>query len=87
MEEQLELQETYTTTTLRLILHNDNVNSFQRVIVVIVLLMGYDVIRAEQLATIAHHKGTATLMEGKDIDYLLMMQMLFRNENLTVTIE
>lgn len=53
---------------------------------VIVLLMGYDVIRAEQLATIAHHKGTATLIENKDIDYLLMMQMLFRNENLTVTI-
>lgn len=79
--------ETGVTTDLKLVLHNDDVNPIQRVIILLVMIMGYDTARAEQLATIAHHKGKVCIKEGGNLDYLLQVKGALNNENLTVTLE
>lgn len=75
------------TTDLKLVLHNDDVNPIQRVIILLVMIMGYDTARAEQLATTAHYKGKACIKEGGNLDYLLQVKGALNNENLTVTLE
>lgn len=74
-------------TQLKLVLHNDHINSFERVVIVIIMVMGYDKVRAEQLATLAHYNGKATLLEGGDLNYLMFIQHVFAEENLKTTLE
>lgn len=48
----------------KLILYNDNINSFQLVVVALCAVMGYDEIQAENLALIAHNKNKAVIKTG-----------------------
>lgn len=48
----------------KLVLYNDNINSFQLVVVALCAVMQYDEIQAENLALIAHNKGKAVVKTG-----------------------
>lgn len=85
--EQLTTVETTITTGLKLVLHNDDVNPMERVIVLLVMVMGYDAHRAEQLATLAHYRGKACIKEGGSLTELMEKQAILSSENLTVTLE
>ena len=70
----------------KLIVHNDDENTFKDVIFLLVKFCNHNEIQAEQCALLVHHKGkchvkSGTLEEMKDIKEKLTMN------NLTVTIE
>ncbi len=69
-----------------LVLHNDNIHSFDQVIDAIVEVCFYDAEQAEQCALLAHHTGKYPIKIG-EIDELLMMKDSFIDMGLTVTIE
>lgn len=64
-------QEISTTTVddllneKKLILLNDNKNSFQMVILALYIVMGFDEIQAENLSIIVHNKGKAVIKTGE----------------------
>jgi len=85
-----QLQEEVTTgitTDLKLILWNDDVTPMEQVLFTIILVMGYDNIRAEQLMQLAHNKGKACLKEGGNLDELLWCKEAFGRVGITVTLE
>lgn len=47
-----------------IILHNDDVNTFQHVIQCLVEICGHDPIQAEQCAWIVHHNGKCSVKVG-----------------------
>jgi ATP-dependent Clp protease adapter protein ClpS len=49
----------------KLILLNDNKNSFQMVIMALCIVMGFDKIQAENLSIIVHNKGKAVIKTGE----------------------
>ena len=64
-------QEISTTTVddllneKKLILLNDNKNSFQMVIMALCLVLGFDEIQAENLSIIVHNNGKAVIKTGE----------------------
>ena len=48
----------------KLILYNDDINSFQLVVTALCLVLGFDEIQAEQLSLIANNKGKAVIKTG-----------------------
>jgi Uncharacterized conserved protein len=87
MTQEKETTATEITTNLKLILHNDPVNSFQQVIMVLVAVLRIDAVRAEQLATIAHYKGKAVVKEGGNLDDLMAVASTLGDYGLTVSLE
>ena len=63
-EEETELLEEVVTDQ-RIILFNDDVNTFEHVIESLVELCDHDYIQAEQCAFIIHHKGKCDVMSGE----------------------
>lgn len=64
-----------------LILHNDDINSFDYVIDSLVEICDHSPVQAEQCAMIAHYKGRCTVrsgarMEMKELRYRLIMKGL-----------
>lgn len=69
-----------------LILHNDDVNTFDYVIEVLVDVCGHDPNQAEQCALIAHYKGKCGVKSGT-FDELKPPYNQMLNRQLTVTIK
>ncbi len=51
-----------------IVLHNDDVNTFDHVIQCLVELCGHDPIQAEQCAWIVHHNGRCSVKRGTFIE-------------------
>jgi ATP-dependent Clp protease adaptor protein ClpS len=69
-----------------LILHNDNINSFEYVIETLCGICEHDFIQAEQCAYITHFKGSCEIKIGS-FDMLLSLKNKLENKNLIVTID
>ncbi|TSA38822.1 MAG: ATP-dependent Clp protease adaptor ClpS [Porphyromonadaceae bacterium] len=69
-----------------LVLHNDDVNTFDFVIDSLVEVCGHDPIQAEQCAFITHHQGKCDIKKG-DVIIIKPMQLSLQNRGLMVTID
>jgi len=69
-----------------LILHNDDINSFEFVIDTLIEVCKHDKIQAEQCAFITHYKGKCDIKVG-DYDYLNTFKEQLSSKGLLVTIE
>jgi len=69
-----------------LILHNDDINTFDHVIDVLCEVCEHDAIQAEQCALITHYKGSCDIMIGS-VDMLMSLQEQMVQEQLLVTID
>jgi ATP-dependent Clp protease adaptor protein ClpS len=69
-----------------LVLHNDNVNTFDHVIDVLCEVCEHDAIQAEQCALITHYKGLCHIKTGM-VDDLIPIQDKMTKEKLLVTID
>ena len=69
-----------------LILHNDDVHTFDYVIVSLVDICHHDIHQAEQCAYIVHHKGKCDVKKGS-YDELHPMKDKLTDKGLSVTID
>jgi len=84
IEEVVELKERVVKENI-LVLFDDNVNTFDHVIDLLVKVCGHDAIQAEQCATIVHHIGKCSIKKGSFKDLQLMAEIL-GDSGLTVEI-
>lgn len=70
----------------KLIVHNDEVNSFEDVISALVKICKHAASQAEQCTTIIHHKGKCVVKEGEE-DTLLDMRRALTDLNIGATVE
>ncbi len=63
LEELLEVKDK-TTKAREIILHNDDVNTFEHVIVSLMEICGHEPIQAEQCAWLVHHIGKCSVKRG-----------------------
>jgi len=77
---------TESTEESSLVLYNDEVNSFDHVILCLTLICDHNPIQAEQCAMIAHNMGKCMIKKG---NYLKLEKMKYRlqDNNLTVEIQ
>ena len=68
-----------------LVLFDDNVNTFDHVIDLLVKVCNHDSIQAEQCATLVHHSGKCAIKNGTFKDLQLMAELL-GDSGLTVEI-
>ena len=73
------------TDRQKLILHNDDINTFDHVIDCLVRICKHDELQAEQCALLVHTKGKATVKTGARADLIAMCQALL-DEGLNATI-
>lgn len=73
-------------STKKLMLYNDEVNSFDHVISCLVKYCGHDFIQAEQVANLVHYKGKCDVKNG-DFDTLLPIYIALLDNKLKVVIE
>lgn len=73
------------TDRQKLILHNDDINTFDHVIDCLVRICKHDELQAEQCAFLVHFKGKATVKTGARGDLMAMCQALL-DEGLSATI-
>lgn len=86
-QEVLELEEITTTGEVSfLVLHNDDVNTFDHVIACLVQICGHEMLQAEQCAMIVHTKGKAVVKTAEK-ELLMPMKKALLDEGLTATIE
>lgn len=69
-----------------LIVHNDDVNSFDHVIECLITICGHSFEQASQIAFIIHHRGKCDAKRGSK-DILLSMKEQLQNNHLTCSIE
>ena len=69
-----------------LILHNDDVHTFDYVISSLVDICHHDVLQAEQCAFIVHHNGKCDIRNGS-FDELHLMKDQLTSKGLSVTID
>lgn len=69
-----------------LILHNDEVNTFDHVIESLVQVCQHDSVQAEQCAFITHHKGKCDVKEGS-YERLAPLKSALQDRGLQVTID
>lgn len=81
-----EMCEEITENGLNLILHNDEVNSFDDVIDALVEVCNHDSSQAEQCAFITHYKGKCDVKKG-GFEELSFMKGKLQSKGLTVTID
>ena len=75
-----------TVQAYQIILHNDDVNTFDWVIQSLIEICNHDMMQAEQCAYIVHHNGKCSVKEGI-YDKLQPMASALLNRGLSVTIE
>lgn len=80
-------QESKASDKQSLILWNDDVNDIDDIIDAIMDICSYDVIQAEQCATIAHYKGKCALVCNEPFNKLYMMKRQFDRCQINTTIE
>lgn len=73
------------TDRQKLILYNDDVNTFDHVIDCLVRICRHEELQAEQCALIVHTKGKATVKTGARADLIAMCQALL-DEGLSAVI-
>ena len=69
----------------KIILYNDDVNSFEHVIMCLVAFCDHEFQQAEQCATIVHYKGRCAVKHGSKEDMVDRAKKL-SEENLTVEV-
>ncbi|MCK9324759.1 MAG: ATP-dependent Clp protease adaptor ClpS [Bacteroidales bacterium] len=69
-----------------LVLHNDEVNTFEHVIQSLILICGHDSWQAEQCTLITHHKGKCEIKSG-ELTILAPMKEGLEERGLQVTID
>ena len=72
--------------TKQLTLLNDEINSFDYVMDVLIEVCEHDAVQAEQCAYLAHHKGSVDVKTGTE-DYLRPMRNMLIDRGLNVIIE
>jgi len=70
----------------QLVLHNDEVNTFEHVIDSLIQVCQHDSIQAEQCAFITHHKGKCDVKNGS-FEELSPMRVSLLDRGLQVTID
>lgn len=80
------LTETIVTTTHKLIIYNDNVNTFDWVIKALVEVCKHTFEQAEQCALFIHHKGKYAVKQGNFM-MLNEMRIAIAERGIGVTIE
>ncbi|TNE79238.1 MAG: ATP-dependent Clp protease adaptor ClpS [Bacteroidetes bacterium] len=80
------LLEELLTDTRKLVLYNDDVNTFDHVIECLVEICKHEPMQAEQCAMIVHYKGKAIVKEGEE-DAIKMMCTALCDEGLSAVIE
>ncbi len=85
--EVLEKQESKTAQAEKkhIVLFNDNDNTFDHVINLLVKVCNHDPIQAEQCAFLVHHKGKCTVKSGS-LDELNVIAEILADNGLTVEI-
>ena len=78
--------EELTDQVLSLILHNDEVNTFDYIIESLIEVCNHDEIQAEQSATIAHYRGKCDVLSGV-LEELRPPYKEMLRRNITVSIE
>jgi ATP-dependent Clp protease adaptor protein ClpS len=69
-----------------LILHNDDINTFDHVINCLIDICNHDYVQAEQCATLTHYKGKCDIKKG-DKKSLLKMKNCLSKKGLIVSLE
>jgi len=69
-----------------LVLHNDDINTFEHVMETLCEVCSHDEIQAEQCALITHFVGKCEIKRGSWDDLYALKELLIK-ENLSVTIE
>ncbi len=69
-----------------LILHNDDVNTFDHVVDVLCEVCEHNLVQAEQCAMLAHYKGKCHIKSGSFKEMNKLKELMF-SEGLTVTID
>ncbi|MCB0409434.1 MAG: ATP-dependent Clp protease adaptor ClpS [Flavobacteriales bacterium] len=69
----------------KLVLFNDDVNTFDHVINLLVKVCKHETIQAEQCATLVHYKGKCAVKSGS-FDELKIMSEILADNGLTVEI-
>jgi len=85
-EDVLELEDIGINFSSKLIVHNDEVNTFEWVIECLVDICSHSPQQAEQCAMIIHNKGKSIVKSG-DFDDLRVMKHGLTDRGLSVTIE
>lgn len=75
-----------TKVSKSLIVYNDDVNSFQHVIIALIEICGHSNIQAEQCTLLIHHKGKCAVKEGSEKDLHKMLYGLL-DRQISATIE
>lgn len=78
-------QKTQKTEKKTLVLFNDNVNTFDHVINMLVKVCKHDAIQAEQCAFLVHYKGKCSVKSG-EIEELSIIAEILADNGLTVEI-
>ncbi len=73
------------TDKQKLVLHNDDVNTFDHVIDCLVRICKHEELQAEQCALLVHFKGKAIVKSGARANLIAMCQALL-DEGLSATI-
>ncbi|HAN78273.1 MAG TPA: Clp protease ClpS [Bacteroidales bacterium] len=69
-----------------LVLHNDDFNTFEHVIISLIEICEHDALQAEQCALITHHKGRCGVKNG-EYEVLKPLKDALIERKLSVTIE
>ncbi len=77
---------TSTITENKLIIHNDNVNTFEWVIETLVVVCKHTPEQAEQCSYLIHHKGRYAVKHGA-FDFLKPMKDAITERGINATIE
>lgn len=83
-EEVVELKEQVVKEHI-LVLFDDNVNTFDHVIDLLVKVCDHDAIQAEQCATLVHHTGKCAVKKG-ELKELSIMGEILADSGLTVEV-
>lgn len=81
-----ELVDKGSGSSRKLILHNDDVHSFDFVIESLVEICEVDIVQAEQITYLVHYKGKCDVKKG-DFDYLKPYKEGLVDRGLEVTID
>ncbi len=84
LEDVVELKEEVVKEHI-LVLFDDNVNTFDHVIEMLVKVCDHDAIQAEQCATLVHYKGKCSVKKG-DFKELKLMAEILGDSGLTVEV-
>ena len=80
------LEEVKTEKSYFLVIHNDDVNSFEYVIFLLVKVCGLDITQAEKCTFTIHYSGKCEVKEGEKKELIKLKDILMKR-GLTVTVE